>query len=144
MFYIFKNQKNQIIKNISKTLQYNQKSNSNDGQTKEHAVLARSLGVTHLIVAVNKMDMVEWSRTRFDQIVGTLGPFLKAAGFRDQQVTFVPVSGLTGDNLTVPVATSGVAGATWYHGPTLLDSIDSVEVVEPDVAELHKPFRFVS
>lgn len=52
------------------------------GQTREHALLARSLGVRQLVVAVNKMDTTDWSETRFDEIVKKLKSFLKQAGFR--------------------------------------------------------------
>ena len=70
------------------------------GQTREHALLVRSLGVSQLIVAVNKLDTVDWSQERFDEIVRKLGKFLKTqVGFKDIDVTFVPVSGLTGANL---------------------------------------------
>lgn len=52
------------------------------GQTREHAILARSLGVMQLAVAVNKMDTVDWSKERFDEIVGKLKAFLKKTGFK--------------------------------------------------------------
>ena len=69
-------------------------------QTREHALLVRSLGVSQLIVAVNKLDTVDWSKDRFDEIVGKLGKFLKTqVGFKGSDLTFVPVSGLTGANL---------------------------------------------
>jgi elongation factor 1 alpha-like protein len=55
---------------------------SNDGQTKEHAVLLRSLGVEQLVVAVNKLDQVNWSQERFQTIVTQLSPFLKQLGFK--------------------------------------------------------------
>ena len=52
------------------------------GQTREHALLVRSLGVTQLAVAINKLDTVGWSEVRFNEIVGKLGHFLKQAGFK--------------------------------------------------------------
>ena len=107
-------------------------------------MLARSLGVTHLIVAVNKMDVVGWQQSRFETIVGTIEPFLKASGFRSNQVTYLPVSGLNGDNLQRSVSDGHVPGAEWYKGPTLLDAIDTVEVTGREEEELRKPFRFVS
>ena len=70
------------------------------GQTREHALLVRSLGVSQLIVAVNKLDTVDWSKDRFYEIAEKLGKFLKTqVGFRGSDLTFVPVSGLTGANL---------------------------------------------
>ena len=69
-------------------------------QTREHALLVRSLGVSQLIVAVNKLDTVNWSKERFDEIIVKLGKFLKTqVGFKESDLTFVPVSGLTGANL---------------------------------------------
>lgn len=64
--------------------------------------------------------MVGWSRDRFNEIVARLGAFLKQAGYKEQDVFYVPVSGLTGENLTVldePKLTE------WYSGPTLLQAI---------------------
>uniref|UniRef100_A0A182THC7 Tr-type G domain-containing protein n=1 Tax=Anopheles melas TaxID=34690 RepID=A0A182THC7_9DIPT len=106
------------------------------GQTREHALLVRSLGVSQLGVVVNKLDTVGWSKERFDEIVNKLKVFLKQAGFRDADVTYVPCSGLTGENLvkdpTDPALTA------WYNGPTLLKVIDSFKT--PDRA-IDKPFR---
>ena len=70
------------------------------GQTREHAQLVRSLGVEQLIVAVNKLDAVDFSKERFDFIKSTLQPFLKHCGFKDGSVQWVPVSAADGQNLT--------------------------------------------
>jgi elongation factor 1 alpha-like protein len=70
------------------------------GGTKEHAILARSLGVTQICVAVNKLDLVGWSSERYNEIVGKVLPFLKSIGFRQQSIEFVPISGLVGTNLS--------------------------------------------
>merc|ERR1712212_1295547 len=70
------------------------------GQTREHALLVRSLGVNQLVVAVNKLDTVEWSKDRFDTIANKMNLFLtKQAGFKESDLTFLPCSGLTGENL---------------------------------------------
>jgi len=69
------------------------------GGTKEHAILARSLGVTQICVAVNKLDLVGWSADRYKEIVEKVQPFLKQIGFRPQAIEFVPISGLVGTNL---------------------------------------------
>jgi translation elongation factor TU len=113
----------------------------NDGQTKEHALLARSLGAWHLIVAVNKMDAIAWDKERYDEICGSVAPFLKSAGFRADQITFLPCSGLTGANLSTPVR-DGEPAAAWYTGPTLMAAIDAVPIPDRDAAELGKPLRF--
>ena len=70
-------------------------------QTREHALLVRSLGVSQLIIAVNKLDTIDWSKERFDEILAKLGKFLKTqVGFKDSDISYVPVSGLTGANLS--------------------------------------------
>lgn len=91
------------------------------GQTREHALLVRSLGVNQIGVAVNKLDNENWSKQRFDEIVVKLKVFLKQAGFKDSDVTFVPVSGLTGENLVKPAVEAELA--KWYNGPTLLNVV---------------------
>ncbi|OZJ06376.1 hypothetical protein BZG36_00737 [Bifiguratus adelaidae] len=106
-----------------------------NGQTKEHALLVRSLGVQQLIVAINKLDLLNWSQTRFDEIVARLGQFLQQAGFRKQKLSFVPVSGLTGENL---VKMNAAPLKAWYHGPTLVDLIDAFD---PPVRNVEKHFR---
>ncbi|XP_052775544.1 HBS1-like protein isoform X1 [Mya arenaria] len=97
------------------------------GQTREHALLARSLGVHQLIVAVNKMDTVGWDPARYDDIVRKLGLFLKQAGFREGDTNFVPVSGLGGENLAKPIKEPKLAA--WYKGLNLLEQIDKFKPV---------------
>lgn len=87
------------------------------GQTREHAILVRSLGVSQLGVVVNKLDTVGWSQQRFDEILAKLRPFLAQCGYKAADVTYVPCSGLTGENL---VRAAGEPELTaWYSGPTL-------------------------
>uniref|UniRef100_A0A8C1R098 HBS1-like protein n=1 Tax=Cyprinus carpio TaxID=7962 RepID=A0A8C1R098_CYPCA len=106
------------------------------GQTREHGLLVRSLGVTQLAVAVNKMDQVNWYQERFRDIVSKLGHFLKQAGFKDSDVFYIPTSGLSGENLTTR---SKVADLTaWYTGPCLLEQIDAFK---PPQRSVEKPFR---
>eukprot|EP00742_Colponemidia_sp_Colp-10_P004092 GILJ01004367.1.p1 GENE.GILJ01004367.1~~GILJ01004367.1.p1 ORF type:complete len:612 (-),score=99.96 GILJ01004367.1:226-2061(-) len=94
-----------------------------NGQTREHALLVRSLGIQQLIVAINKLDALGWSESRFEEIVGRLAPFLKQSGFKDKLVTFIPVSGLTGENLIQ----RSDQGLSWYTGPSLMEAIESFE-----------------
>jgi len=94
------------------------------GQTKEHALLVRSMGVQRLIVAVNKMDRVEWSEERFTEIQTQATTFLTSANFSPSQVTFVPCAGLSGQNILTPAASPNAA---WYTGPTLVQALDSIE-----------------
>ncbi|KAH6610581.1 elongation factor tu gtp binding domain [Trichoderma cornu-damae] len=106
------------------------------GQTREHVLLLRSLGVQRLIVAVNKLDMVGWSQGRFKEISEEVSGFLTGLGFQDKHVTFIPISGLNGDNI---VKRTGDAAGAWYQGPTL---IEGLEASRPSTARsLKKPFR---
>ncbi|KAK8190064.1 elongation factor EF-1 alpha subunit [Phyllosticta capitalensis] len=95
------------------------------GQTKEHALLARSIGVQQLIIAVNKMDAASWSKERFDEISQQMSAFLTSAGFQPQNVTFVPCAGLTGQNVAQPVPKDV---APWYDGPSLVQALEASEV----------------
>ncbi|XP_055329394.1 HBS1-like protein isoform X3 [Paramacrobiotus metropolitanus] len=105
------------------------------GQTREHTLLARSLGVTQLIVAINKMDTIDWSKDRFDQIVVILSKFFKSIGFKDGDLFFIPCSGFTGDNL---VELPKTKLANWWTGSTLIDQIDKFR---PPVRQIDKPYR---
>ncbi|KAL6261418.1 hypothetical protein P5V15_006512 [Pogonomyrmex californicus] len=105
------------------------------GQTREHALLLRSLGVSQLAVVVNKLDTVNWSKDRFNEIVDKMSVFLKQVGFKDT-VTFVPCSGLSGENI---VTKPKEQLSNWYTGPTLVTVIDNFKCPERPV---NKPFRF--
>uniref|UniRef100_A0A4W4ETN2 HBS1-like protein n=1 Tax=Electrophorus electricus TaxID=8005 RepID=A0A4W4ETN2_ELEEL len=106
------------------------------GQTREHALLVRSLGVTQLAVAVNKMDQVNWQQERFQEITSKLGHFLKQAGFKETDVYYVPTSGLSGKNLTSKSKDAELTA--WYKGPCLLEQIDAFKAPQRSV---EKPFR---
>ncbi|KJZ69340.1 hypothetical protein HIM_11262 [Hirsutella minnesotensis 3608] len=106
------------------------------GQTREHVLLLRSLGVQRIIVAVNKLDMVDWSKERFDEISGQVDGFLTGLGFQSKHISFVPISGLDGDNIASRIEN---AAASWYTGPTLMEALESSG---PSAARaLTKPFR---
>lgn len=99
-----------------------------DGRTKEHALLAKSLGVFRLIVIINKMDeeSVKWSQERYEQIKADLSVFLKNCGYNlEKHVFWIPMSALNGDNLVEPVSKHK---CTWYNGPTLLELLDSQDL----------------
>ena len=95
------------------------------GQTKEHITLARSLGVSRLLVGINQMDSTGWSQARYDEVVAGLAPLLKGLGYRQPPPAFVPLSALTGENLAP--GSLPPAGSEWYKGKSLLDEIDEVE-----------------
>ncbi|KAL1915350.1 uncharacterized protein VTP21DRAFT_6808 [Calcarisporiella thermophila] len=106
-----------------------------NGQTREHALLVRSLGVQQMVIAVNKLDLMEWSQERYLEISQKLGNFLIQAGFKKQKLTFIPCSGLKGENLVKRIDS---ALRAWYDGPTIVEAIDQFE---PPVRALDKPFR---
>ncbi|XP_027602382.1 HBS1-like protein isoform X2 [Pipra filicauda] len=106
------------------------------GQTREHGLLVRSLGVTQLAVAVNKMDQVNWQQERFQEITSKLGQFLKQAGFKESDVAYIPTSGLGGENLVTRGQSSDLT--QWYKGKCLLEQIDSFK---PPQRSVDKPFR---
>jgi elongation factor 1-alpha len=118
---------------------------SKDGQTREHALLAFTLGVKQLIVAVNKMDSVKWDESRFEEIIKEVANFIKKVGYNPKTVPFVPISGWNGDNM-IDVS----ANCPWYKGwvketkagitkgKTLLEAIDAIE---PPVRPSDKPLR---
>ncbi|MBS7651311.1 MAG: translation elongation factor EF-1 subunit alpha [Candidatus Bathyarchaeia archaeon] len=92
------------------------------GQTREHAYLARTLGVNQIAVAITKMDdaTVNWSQARFEECKREVESLLKTVGYDTSKIAFVPVSGWTGDNLTKPSDKM-----PWYKGPTLIEVLDS-------------------
>lgn len=96
------------------------------GQTREHALLAKTQGVNKMIVVVNKMDdpTVNWDKERYDQCVKNLSNFLKAIGYNvKQDVIFMPVSGYTGAGLKERVDPKD---CPWYNGPSLLEYLDNM------------------
>jgi peptide chain release factor subunit 3 len=100
------------------------------GQTREHAVLAKTQGVGKLIVVVNKMDdpTVEWSKVRYDECIIKLTSFLKGVGYNPKtDVTFMPISAQAslGINHRIPEAV-----APWYKGPALLEYLDSMDKLD--------------
>merc|ERR1711953_214025 len=95
------------------------------GQTREHAMLVKTQGIKRLIVAINKMDdpTVKWDKTRSDEIVGKLSPWLfKQVGYKKEQVNFIPLSGFSGVN----VKDSDKSLHPYYTGPSLLDYLDNL------------------
>ncbi len=100
-------------------------------QTRRHSFLAHLLGIRHLVLAVNKMDLVDYDRAVFDRIVADYAQFAGSIGIRD--FTAIPISGFRGDNVT-----TRSAAMPWFAGPTLLDLLESV-AVDADADRL-KPF----
>jgi len=106
-----------------------------DGQTREHALLAFTLGVKQMIVGVNKMDdkSVMYSKARFDEIVNEVSSYLANVGYKPKKVKFVPISGWSGDNMV-----DRSSNTPWYKGPYLLEALDQIK---PPVRPVDKPLR---
>jgi len=96
---------------------------SKDGQTREHALLAFTLGVKQMIVALNKMDdnTVKYAQSRYEEIKTEVAAYLKKVGYKPIKIPFVPISGWEGDNM-VDKSTN----MPWYKGPYLLEALDTV------------------
>eukprot|EP01007_Sphenomonas_quadrangularis_P001613 NODE_261_length_1720_cov_3078.737882_g196_i0.p1 GENE.NODE_261_length_1720_cov_3078.737882_g196_i0~~NODE_261_length_1720_cov_3078.737882_g196_i0.p1 ORF type:complete len:447 (+),score=196.11 NODE_261_length_1720_cov_3078.737882_g196_i0:81-1421(+) len=108
---------------------------SKDGQTREHALLAYTLGVKQMVVAVNKMDdkSVKYSKDRYEEIKKELLAYLKKVGYASDKINYVPISGWCGDNMI-----DRSENMPWYKGPTLLEALD---LLEPPKRPSDKPLR---
>ena len=103
-------------------------------QTRRHSFLVSLLGIRKVVIAINKMDLVDFSPVVFDSIRNEYLDFAGRIGLdADDGVTFIPLSALQGDNVTEPSANTH-----WYHGPTLMGYLETVEI-DDDRAE--QPFR---
>ena len=105
------------------------------GQTREHAFLAKTLGVNQIVVAVNKMDdsSVDWSQDRYEEVKDGMTRLLKMVGYNTDKVHFVPTSGWTGDNLY-----NKSDKMDWYKGPTIFEALNDFTVPEKPTG---KPLR---
>ncbi|ONI09289.1 hypothetical protein PRUPE_5G229200 [Prunus persica] len=98
------------------------------GQTREHVQLAKTLGVSKLLVVVNKMDdpTVNWAKERYDEIGSKMVPFLKTSGYNvKKDVQFLPISGLVGTNIKNRVDKTV---CSWWDGPCLFEALDAIEI----------------
>jgi elongation factor 1-alpha len=106
-----------------------------NGQTREHALLAFTLGVKQMIVTVNKMDdkTTNWSEKRYNEIRDEVTKFLTKCGYKTATIPFVPISGWLGDNMI-----ERSTNLKWYKGPTLLEALD---LITPPKRPADKPLR---
>jgi elongation factor 1 alpha-like protein len=114
------------------------------GQTREHVLLARGLGVSQVIVAINKLDVEGWSQERYREIQSKLKEYLLQQQFAPKRIRFVPLSGLTGENVKDKSDPKLLA---WYKGPTLLEAIDGFQPANRQVGKsiihlVYLVFRF--
>merc|ERR1712137_1500391 len=96
---------------------------SKEGQTREHALLAFTLGVKQMIVCMNKMDdsSVNYAESRYNEIKDEASAYLKKVGYKPAKIPFIPISGWNGDNMI-----EKSSNMPWYKGPTLLEALDNV------------------
>ena len=96
---------------------------SSDGQTREHALLAQTMGVKEMVVAINKMDdpSTLYSEQRYNEIKAELTTYLKKVGYNPAKIEFIPISGWNGDNMI-----ERSENMPWYKGPILLDALDAI------------------
>jgi elongation factor 1-alpha len=114
---------------------------SKDGQTREHALLAFTLGVKQMIVCCNKMDekSVNYSEERYLEIKKEVSDFLKKVGYKPDTILFIPISGWAGDNMM-----EKSANTPWYKGPCLLEALDKIEAPKrPTEKPLRLPLQDV-
>jgi len=118
---------------------------SKEGQTTEHALLAYTLGVKQLIVAVNKMDVCGWSEERYKEIKTEVEKFLKKVGYKPDQVAMIPLSGWLGDNMI-----EGTSNMPWWKGAevvrgsgtkTVKTLIEAIDAIEPPSRPVEKALR---
>ena len=106
-------------------------------QSRRHAVLSSLLGIPHLVVCVNKMDLVDYSQQRFDEVIEEFTAFAGTLDLHD--VTFIPISALKGDNIVDRSAEMG-----WYEGSTLLHHLETVYVASDDnLIDVRFPVQYV-
>lgn len=102
-------------------------------QTKEHAFLAKVLGINQLIVLLNKMDAVNYDQAKYNEVKAESEKLLKSMGYKTETISFIPASSYVGDNIT-----KKSDKMNWYNGPTLLEALDKL-VVPPK--PIDKPLR---
>jgi len=105
------------------------------GQTREHALLAYTLGVKQMIVCINKMDdkSVQYDEKRYKEIADELTKFLKNVGYKAETIPFIPISGWTGDNML-----ERSPNMKWYKGPIMIEALDNIT---PPTRPSDKPLR---
>jgi elongation factor 1-alpha len=108
---------------------------SKDGQTREHALLAFTMGVKQMICCCNKMDAkgADYKEERYNEIKAEVSAYLKQVGYKVETVPFIPISGWVGDNMIDASTNMG-----WYKGPYLLQALDAIK---PPKRPILKPLR---
>ncbi|MDD5959073.1 MAG: translation elongation factor EF-1 subunit alpha [Methanobrevibacter wolinii] len=102
-------------------------------QTKEHIFLSKTLGINQLIVAVNKMDVVDYSEDKYNEIKDSVSKLIKSIGYKPDKVPFIPLSAFEGDNIS-----EKSSNTPWYKGKDLISALDDLTVPEKPI---DKPLR---
>ncbi|MEM7041498.1 MAG: sulfate adenylyltransferase subunit CysN [Pseudomonadota bacterium] len=109
-------------------------------QTRRHSRIADLLGIRHIVLAVNKMDLVEYSESRFDDIVHDYRTFVKSQDLGFEDIACIPLSALKGDNVLEPSTSMG-----WYRGPSLMAHLETVDfTTERSFDAFRFPVQWVS
>ncbi|MDZ7800814.1 MAG: sulfate adenylyltransferase subunit CysN [Trueperaceae bacterium] len=109
-------------------------------QTKRHTSIVTLLGIRHLVVAVNKMDLVDYAQDRFEEIVREYREVLRKLDAQDVDLHVVPISALTGDNVVNPSA-----AMPWYDGPPLMRVLETIDLrQDQNFTDLRFPVQYVS
>ncbi|RLG58188.1 MAG: translation elongation factor EF-1 subunit alpha [Candidatus Hydrothermarchaeota archaeon] len=97
-------------------------------QTKEHVFLARTLGIGQIIAAINKMDAVNYDQKKYEEVKALLEKLFQIVGYKKDQITYLPISGLKGDNVV-----KKSENMPWWDGPTLVEAINNLKVPEKPI-----------
>jgi bifunctional enzyme CysN/CysC len=113
-------------------------------QTRRHSFLVKLLGIRHVVLAVNKMDLVDYDQSTFEHIVADYRSFAKDIGIDD--FTAIPLSGFKGDNITPRSDGAPSPNTPWYSGPALIEHLETVEVAATAAQErsLRMPVQWVN
>ncbi len=108
-------------------------------QTKEHAFLARTLGISQLIIAINKMDLVKYDEAKFNALKKDVSDLIKTVAYKPKDIDFIPISAFEGDNIT-----KASENTKWYKGPSLVEALQKLSAPEkPTKLPLRVPVQDV-
>jgi len=106
-------------------------------QTRRHSFICSLLGIKHVVVAVNKMDLVDWSEEKYEQIMRDFNTFVARLNFSD--IHFIPMSALKGDNVV-----EHSKNLAWYDGPTFLHHLESLNIsTDRNLIDMRLPVQYV-
>ncbi|NND57023.1 MAG: sulfate adenylyltransferase subunit CysN [Xanthomonadales bacterium] len=106
-------------------------------QTRRHSFICSLLGIKHVVVAVNKMDLIDWSEDSYDRIMRDYNSFVARLNFSD--IHFIPMSALRGDNVV-----ERSRNLSWYDGPTLLSHLESLNIsTDRNLIDMRLPIQYV-